>query len=366
MGKLLKFFTFDPAVELTAEQKEAKAIGMENMMKDVATGKVEANFSVRDGDEAIRDFVFNYLGLDKKDSKIKDKLKQKMKRSNNREDFAELTQIIIEAATGETLTTQLDGWAEFKDLDHASENIFTYEDNSLFDVHVHVNGSSDIVRNRFIGDSYSVPTVVYSVGTYMELISFLTGQRSFQAYIERVVESIANKIGTDIWTAIATAYHGLQSQFFDNSGDLAEFYRIVEKVRAKSRRGVTVWGSIGALSRFIDAEDSSLFTEVMKNTLHRDGFVRNVRGVSFGMLPALVQPSQAPFTVQEFVFDNNTLIIVPSEERIVKVVKVGENEVFVDPHAGRVDLQMEFLIKYEMGALVAKNAIFGMFKFQST
>lgn len=101
-------------------------------------------------------------------------------------------------------------------------------------------------------------------------------------------------------------------------------------------------------------------SDSMKEDMNRVGFIGNIGGTDLVLLPQAHKVG-----TDEFFVDDNMLLVVPAQEKLVKVVIEGEATMIEVADAGaRNDQQMEYLIQKKLGVGVMQSAIYGMYKIQ--
>src|SRR5699024_6197027 len=96
----------------------------------------------------------------------------------------------------------------------------------------------------------------------------------------------------------------------------------------------------------------------MKDKINQSGYVTTVGGIDLMLLPQAHKVG-----TDEFLVDDNTLLIIPQNEKIVKVVVEGNANMIEVADAGdRNDQQMEYLSQKKLGVSVMQSAIYGMYK----
>lgn len=67
----------------------------------------------------------------------------------------------------------------------------------------------------------------------------------------------------------------------------------------------------------------------------------------------------------QFFVDDNMLLVIPQNEKVVKVVVEGEAQMLESTQAGeRNDNQMEYTLQKKLGVGVMQSAIYGIYKIQ--
>ena len=257
--------------------------------------------------------------------------------------LAETLPAAINASLGEKFTP----FADFKDTELGDKNYFRVLDKQLFPVYVTARGTQDIERTKLMGTSFTVGTDWHWVSIYSELDEFMAGKVDFAEMTMRVAASYAHNVGNKISTAIYNSYSSVGTNYKATGAfDEDTLDTIIEHVKASNNvDSVQIFGAPKALRQ---VNNSFGYSDNMLDAINELGFV----GVHNGT-PLFALPQAYDVRTQTFAVDRSHLIILPANEKIVKVVFEGMPIVRTNDGMDRNDMQME----YKWGRMVGASAI---------
>lgn len=262
----------------------------------------------------------------------------------------------IDVTVGTIITNQFDPLADIKVVAHGEKASFTVTDNKLFRVSRVSAGNNDMQRQTILNNRFSVDTTWFGAKIYTELEMFMAKRVDFPSWIDRIALSFANDLGMRIYQAITASYSTL-NQYYGITGTYDEDKLIdaVTHVEKKSGRKAVVFGTMKALRNITRGIAMS---DAMKEKFNQVGYIGTVAGIDLFLLPQAHEVG-----TDNFVVDDNTLLIVPQNEKIVKLVIEGQTNIVETSDAGdRNDQQMEYLFQKKFGVAVMKSAIYAMYK----
>jgi len=257
-----------------------------------------------------------------------------------------------------SLSERFDSFAEYKDTALGDKNSFHVEDNQLFPVVTSARGTKDIHRSTLLNSNFSVPTTLKAIKIYAELDELMAGKVDFARMTERVATSFAQEIGLMISNAIYNSFSSVGTNYKATGAfDDDQLDTIIDHVKAATgAQSVQIFGSRKALKQ---VNNSFGFSDRMLEEANDLGYVGTYNGSQLIALPqAYLNRSQT------FAVDRDHLIIVPSSEKIAKVVFEGEAYVDSTPAMQRNDLQPEYFWGRMIGAaaLTAVEGKYGFYK----
>jgi hypothetical protein len=260
---------------------------------------------------------------------------------------------------GVVITNQFDNFAEVKNVAVGERPAFRVEDPSLFRIARIAGGTNDLRRQRILNNRFEVETDYFGTKIYAELELFIAGQVDWTSMINRLTLSFANDLGVRIYEAIAKSYTALNAIYgVTGSYNEDKLFDMIQHVEARAGgRKAVVYGTRKAL-RKISKDLASNGSDAMKDKMNTVGYVGTVGGTDLMLLPQAHKVG-----TDEFFVDDNMLIVVPQNEKLVKVVVEGKTQMIEIADAGtRNDQQMEYLIQKKLGVGVMQSAIYGMYK----
>lgn len=267
---------------------------------------------------------------------------------------------LMPVAMNASLAGKFDRFAEFRDTAMGDKNYFEVEDNQIYPIYTTARGNGDIERQKLIGRNFTVATNLKTIKFYEELDMFLAGKTDFAKMTNRATISYENHVGLLISDAIYNSYSSIDSDYkATGSFDAATLADIIESVKAANGvDNVQIWGTAVALGNIAD---SFGYSERQKEAANAAGFYNNFRGSDMFSLPQAYSPQTETFAV-----NTSHAVILPANEKIVKVVFEGDAWVAATDGTGRNDLQPEFTYGRRVGvaALTTPNGKYGMYIFQ--
>lgn len=310
----------------------------------------------KDIDESIRKAFFEILGTDKP-------TKKDIRRSE-----VAVFEILEEILTETYLkSVQEDAFfqrfAETRNLALGDSQEFYVEDDAVLFVSEHAGNHWNITRQKFEGGtSFPVKVKAFAAAVYGDFELFITGRLSFAKLIEKVGQAIQNKIYSEVAASFASATANLPAAFQATGVyDEEELMDIVAHVEAASGTNAVILGTRKGLAKVWGGLDKALFTEAMKNTLAKTGRVDDVNGLTLAQLPQVHKANSF-----EFAYDDNQLLILPaSDERFIKVVFEGEDEIKqVTDNTVHTDMSYEYKFITRFGTATIFGQALGVYNIQ--
>lgn len=278
---------------------------------------------------------------------------------NNKYDVFSIIEEVLDVTLGVVITNQFDALADVKNVGVGEKPSFRVEDPSLFRIARIAGGNNDMRRQKILNSRFEVDTDYFGAKIYAELEMFIAGRVDWASMVDRLSLSFANDLGKRIYEAVANSYSALNAVYgVTGTYEEDKLFDIIQHVEAKAGgRKAVVMGTKKALRK---VSKELLMSDSMKEDMNRVGFIGNVGGTDLVLLPQAHKVG-----TDEFFVDDNMLLVVPAQEKLVKVVIEGEATMIEVADAGaRNDQQMEYLIQKKLGVGVMQSAIYGMYKIQ--
>lgn len=265
----------------------------------------------------------------------------------------------IEAILARTVTEGLqesdyfNTLVDYRDEAMGDEIEFTTEDSSLFYVSEITEGTQGVRRQRLPGRNVvSVPATLKAVKIYEELDRVLAGNVDFNVMINRVGESMKQRLLQDIYTVWINAtsadlggnvYNVNVSGTYDEDA-LLDLIAHVEA--AAGGRKATILGTAKGLRNLapsIQGADS-------RSDLYNMGYYGKFYGSD-----TLVIPQRHVAGGTTFMFDDDILTVVAGDDKPIKVVHRGEGLIIPGNPLQNADLTQEYLYadRYGVGIVLA-------------
>lgn len=320
---------------------------LQRLALDVYQGKA-VMFNEVSGEDAIRNMLVEAVGGE---------FNYKNFRENKYRVFS-IIEEALDSTLGVVITNQFDNLAEVRNVATGEQLSFRVEDNSLFRVARIAGGTNDLRRQKLLNKRFTVDTDYFGVKIYAELEMFVAGKVDFAGMVNRVSLSFANDLGVRIYEAIAKSYSALNSTY-GVTGTLSDdaLFDMVQHVEAKSGQKAVIFGTKKALRKVSQTLNLS---DGMKEKMNHVGYIDTVSGTDLFLLPQAHK-----IGTDEFMVDDNMLLVIPQNEKIVKIVIEGESLMVETAGAGdRNDQQMEYQLQKKLGLGVMQSAIYGIYKIQ--
>ena len=311
---------------------------------DMKKGKI-TNYTKDEANEVLRQELIELNGGS-------DKLNAKSFRKYP--EMFEIIEQILDNAISDGITDQFSDFVETVQLDWGDTQVFTMDENRLFDVSVVADGNGDIRRDRLDSSEVTVRTKTYAVSVYEELHRILAGRVSFDRMIDIVARSYENKIQTDIYNAIYNSYDQLGATY-STTGTFTEatLNDLISHVEASSNSEAMILGTKSALAKI----DKDKVSDTMIDERNRMGYVGIYNGTP------LVEIRQVHRSgTHEFAIDNNFLIVAPQGlEPFVKLILEGDS-LIEEVTEGRKDMQREYRFIKKAGFAVLASSNYGIYR----
>jgi len=311
---------------------------------DMKKGKI-TNYTKDEANEVLRQELIELNGGS-------DKLNAKSFRKYP--EMFEIIEQILDNAISDGITDQFSDFVETVQLDWGDTQVFTMDENRLFDVSVVADGNGDIRRDRLDSSEVTVRTKTYAVSVYEELHRILAGRVSFDRMIDIVARSYENKIQTEIYNAIYNSYDQLGATY-SATGTFTEatLNDLISHVEASSNSEAMILGTKNALAKI----DKDKVSDTMIDERNRMGYVGIYNGTP------LVEIRQVHKSgTHEFAIDNNFLIVAPQGlEPFVKLILEGDS-LIEEVTEGRKDMQREYRFIKKAGFVVLASSNYGIYR----
>jgi len=321
---------------------------LQRLALDAYTNK-NVKFNEVTGEDAIRNMISEAVGGE---------FNYKTFRSNKYDVFS-IIEEVLDVTLGVVITNQFDALADVKNVGVGEKPSFRVEDPSLFRIARIAGGTNDMRRQKILNSRFEVDTDYFGAKIYAELEMFIAGRVDWASMVDRLSLSFANDLGKRIYEAVANSYSALNAVYgVTGTYEEDKLFDIVQHVEAKAGgRKAVIMGTKKALRK---VSKELLMSDSMKEDMNRVGFIGNIGGTDLVLLPQAHKVG-----TDEFFVDDNMLLVVPAQEKLVKVVIEGEATMIEVADAGaRNDQQMEYLIQKKLGVGVMQSAIYGMYKIQ--
>jgi hypothetical protein len=281
-------------------------------------------------------------------------------RKNYTDVFALIVQL-MPAAQAAGLGGKYDRFADLQDTAMGDKPYFTVDDTNIYPVYTSSRGNADIERQKITKRNFTVSTDVKAIKFYDELDMFMAGKVDFAELTDKANSGMMHHVGQLISDTIYGSYSAIDTEFkVTGAYDAASLSSIAKYVRtANNTEKLQIWGDIDALANISDGFG---YSDSAKDRANALGYYDSFRSMELIVLPQAFTP-----LTQTFAVNASFVIILPANEKIVKVLFEGDPVLEMSTDAlARNDMQMEIYYGRRVGAaaLTVPEGKFGMYIFQ--
>ena len=260
-----------------------------------------------------------------------------------------LSVTVVEGLQGDEYFNNL---VEFRNVAEGDSPVFTVADNNLFVIAEAADGTQGVRRQRLSGvTETTIPTTLKVARIYEEMNRVLSGRVDFNEMINKVAESINQKLLNDIYTlwTSATANQLGGTTYFPTAGAYDEdtLLDLISHVEAAAGgKPATIIGTKKAVR--------NLAPSVQGTDSERDIYNLGYYGKFYGT-SVMVTPQRHKFGSTDFTLDDDILTIIAGDDKPIKCVYEGNPIVLMGDPMSNGDLTQEYLYgeKYGMGIVLA-------------
>lgn len=214
------------------------------------------------------------------------------------------------------------------------------------------DGTQGIRRQRLSGkSSVAIPTQLKGVRIYEELNRVLSGRVDFNEFINKVAESMRQRLLTDIYAlwsnATSNQFGGVTYFPVAGSYDEDDLIELISHVEAAANgKPATIICTKKAARKLTTA----VVSDSAKEDLYNIGFYGRFNGT-----PIIVTPQRHKIGSTDFVMSDDVITIIAGDDKPIKVVYEGDPIVLMGNPMDNADLTQEYLYaeKYGMGIVLA-------------
>ena len=327
----------------------------------------QVKYSAAEANKEILHQVRSIMGLS--DDPTVFEVKKATKRSANREAmFA-----VIEETGDNTLIT---GWqadpyfnalVDYRTLALGDSNSFYVPSNMELIVSEVAASNHDIVRQRIkAGETYTVAVRSYGAKVYMEAERFLMGAEDWTDLVGRITKAFTNCVYTLIHDGLLSTADSLSGQWKLTiqltEANRAQLVKILNDVSIATGTQAAIYGTAVALSGIQNMVSYNIMAASEKEDIYATGRIGH-----FGQYPVVEIPQA--FAVNDtthYLYDETKLLILPNNEKIVKMYDEGSTEITdVTDRATHIDGTYDEEVTRRMGVGVVMNPKFGVVNIQA-
>jgi len=319
---------------------------------DTANNKVQT-YSQDQGSEMIRKAFIELMGTATPDARTL--------RRNAQEVFAILEEVLeIVIVDGWRNNPFFQQFVETKNIPEGDQNSFYVPDRTMLVISEISRGNWSLRRQRLDkGQNFSVPTKAYGAKVYEEFRRFIAGRIDWPALVAKIRQALDHQIASQIYATFVSSGDYLPSAFTaTGSYDQGTLGEIIAHVRAANNNaGVTIAGTLNALSNIVDGYSTTWISEEMKEQHNRSGMIQNWRGYPLFEIPQIHAPNTFDFVVTD-----DILMVLPGDVKPVKFVFEGQSMIkeTADPTTNE-DMTIEHTFLTSFGVAVIFNRYYGVY-----
>lgn len=335
---------------------------------DEENGRVMTKAEV---DAKIKELCFQYTGLNEKST---DKQIKRALQSEGAKEFFAVIEEITEVKVQEGLSGMdiFDKYVEEINLADGDVNEFWVEKETYLQVEKVSGQNHDMIQQKLApGEPFTVPTAYYGVKVGQDIRLFLTGKKSWAAFIDAAVKAFANLIVELIYSKFANAASTMAiPAALSDSGALTaankdDFDHIIELV--ESLNGgvpVVIMGTKTALKKMNNLVNNSTAVTWMapsqKEAIAHTGILGDYEGTDLLEMPQRYNLSD--LSVNGGLVDNTKLFIMPvgEDNKFIKYVNGGETILEVNEIGATQNDQQTYEIQRKIGVGTVLNRYFGV------
>ena len=238
-----------------------------------------------------------------------------------------------------------------------------YIENDAYLTVAKVSGNNwDLDRQRADqGSTITVKTEAYAIKVFEYFKRFMTSRSSFEELVKKVDVSIKKFKDELVAEAFKTAVNGLPANFsYTGTYNEMLIQNVLTHVSASNKGSeVILVGTKGALNKMQSLNAVNL-SDAQKAEYNSKGFLREWKGYICAELPTLFKEN----SIDEFVFDNDTIYVVPTQQaKPIHLITEGEPLVAETNEVSDLkDMTKEFATIFRIGAVCIFDRMIGAIK----
>ena len=277
-----------------------------------------------------------------------------------------LSATVVEGLQGDEF---FNAFVDFRNLAEGDQNLFIIEDDVLFVVDEIADGTQALRRQRLGGyTETSIPTAMHGIRIYEELRRILAGRVDFNSLIDKVSQSVRQKILNDIyllWGGATAAQLGGVT-YFPAAGTYDEdtLLDLISHVEAAAGgKTATIVGTKKALRNLKE----SIQSDGAKDELHNFGYYGKFFGTPCVAIPQRHKINEVDANgVKVFLYDDDVLTIIAGDDKPIKFVYEGDPLVYMGDPFNNMDLTQEYFYgsRWGLGIVLAGNKNSGIGRYE--
>lgn len=339
---------------------------LSKIILDCYKGQVPTQFASMDKDtreEAVRQELFNIIGIEKYDKKS---LRRAMRKPDVQVAMFEIIEEIVNEnfkTNSDILTPFMKQFCDIRNLANDDRNLFYVEGKHKLVVSEYSGSHMTVRRQRFqSGQSFSLEMRNFIIGTYVYLEQLLSGRQTIEKFVLALQDAVAKKNEEMIVTAFEAGLSATPSAYHvTGSYNENNILTMLEKLEPVNGAKPKLYGTASAIRRLQGVVDIA-YSDKMKDQRNENFILPVWNGYECGVIPNAIKEG----TIDELVLDNKKIYAICSTEPICKVVYEGDSVVKENSaeEFQNADLTLDYTLAYKANACVAFDGIIGLIEIQ--
>jgi hypothetical protein len=270
-----------------------------------------------------------------------------------------LTVEMIDAIVPNILKAQFDPFTEVKNAAWNEQLIFKVNSPDFFRVDKVANGNTNVRGQRLDKRAIRLYPVMRSVKVQESLYRLLAGEVDWATYVNRVAESFANEIKTDVYNAIYNSYDNTNdsAHFMSGTFAAATFNSLVSQVQAENGNLKPIaFGTKLALAKLYPGAGYMSYN--MMDAYNMSGYIGEFQGTKLVELEQAIDPTTGATAIND-----SFLLVIPSgSDKIVKLGFEGSAIITENTNDLPVDQTIEYNFQKSYDVQVLAAGRYGIYR----
>ena len=310
-----------------------------------------ANCSVKEREDAIREKLFEVLGVEGYEV---NSFRKAMRR--NKVAVFEIIEEVIDniLANGDYKNnTFYNHFVEVKNIALGDANEFYIEGGNILEVAEFSGSHWDLKRQRLdIGEALRVPMRDYGIKVYEYAERIASGRADFGKVVAEIAKAVERKMGELAEATFAKAMSKVPAEFkVTGSFDAEEIIELCQHVEGANGVAPILVGTKLAIRKLQGVEDMS---EGMKDAKNAHGMLPVWQGI-----PCLEIAQGHKMGTFEFTMPNDKVYVIAGDQKPVKMVLEGATEVKEVGEDLTADGSVESIVRFKAGCAIVYGGVIG-------
>ena len=251
-------------------------------------------------------------------------------------------------------------FVDARNLALGDRNDFIIEDNSWLTVNEFSGNTWDTGREKLIGGKkITIPTKWFYVHAYDDFERFRLGAITIEQMVTKLTEAFVRHVDSLIAVTFNDAATNLPAPFNIAAAlTVPDMRELIQKVKTASRKNVRILGTEMAIAQLNELAEIK-YSENMMNEVYSTGRLGKWMGNTIVEVPQAFEHG-----TYNWVVDNEVLLVVPENEKFIKLIDEGETRSQELSEQDNHDQTISHQLQRKMGAGAAFSSLFGKFVIQ--